>query len=68
MPPSTMMTTPAGTRVPIPARTYIVFRPDGRIERTCRHGVGHPIGHRIQWQPHHGIHGCDGCCAKWTTP
>ena len=25
------------------------------IEAVCEHGVGH----------HWGVHGCDGCCAKW---
>lgn len=45
-------------------------RRDGRIERLCKHGVGHPThesaeviaerhGHDVStWL----IHGCDGCC------
>ena len=44
-----------------------LIREDGRIERLCSHGVGHPVGHirghiahRWEW-----IHGCDGCCSKW---
>lgn len=42
-------------------------REDGlRVEKICRHGVGHPIGttrpateqeHKWIW-----VHGCDGCC------
>lgn len=44
---------------------YDTVREDGRLERTCSHGVGHTVGHknrkeledRYMW-----IHGCDGCC------
>ena len=41
-------------------------RADGRLERTCEHGVGHPVWHVLdrplrEWE---GIHGCCGptCC------
>ena len=44
----------------------ILVREDGRIERVCAHGVGHPIGHRRRWDDWMGVHGCDGCCAAWT--
>ena len=42
-------------------------RADGRLERTCEHGVGHPVWHVAnrplqEWE---GIHGCDGCCWQW---
>lgn len=46
---------------------YDLVRSDGRLERVCKHGVGHPVGHkdpskidRYTW-----IHGCDGCCANY---
>lgn len=48
-----------GARMDIGAREY------GVIERYCRHGIGHPIGHVIKWEDRMGIHGCDGCCTKW---
>jgi hypothetical protein len=40
-------------------------RADGRVERVCAHGVGHPVGHVKAWQTWMGVHGCDGCCAGW---
>lgn len=43
-----------------------LVRADGRVERVCEHGVGHPIGHMTAWQTWMGVHGCDGCCANWT--
>lgn len=40
-----------------------LIREDGeRIERVCKHGVGHPIGSVGQWEDWMGVHGCDGCC------
>ena len=43
-------------------------REDGRLERHCEHGIGHPVGH-VDWRKVGDrptwIHGCDGCCAKW---
>lgn len=39
----------------------ITVREDGRVEWTCLHGVGHPIGHLTNWAPWMGVHGCDGC-------
>lgn len=47
------------------------FRADGRIERICPHGIGHPdpdqVNFLISQDPaHYGgwvdVHGCDGCC------
>jgi hypothetical protein len=31
------------------------------MERTCRHGVGHPDPDDLNPDT---IHGCDGCCSK----
>ena len=47
-----------------------LVREDGlRIERLCKHGVGHPVRftreltqQEKKWA---GVHGCDGCCSKW---
>ena len=41
------------------------IRSDGRLERTCEHGVGHPVGSVGPWESWMGVHGCDGCCSKW---
>lgn len=44
----------------------IVHRGDGRIERLCTHGVGHPIAVEGRaCRPTDWVHGCDGCCAQW---
>ena len=40
-------------------------RADGRLERTCACGVGHPVGSVGPWESWMGVHGCDGCCLKW---
>jgi hypothetical protein len=49
---------------------YDLVREDGRLERICKHGIGHTVGHldpkmRLAedwiW-----IHGCDGCCRDYT--
>lgn len=34
------------------------------VERTCRHGVGHPDPDDMKmWlDADEGVHGCDGCC------
>lgn len=43
------------------------IREDGRLERTCQHGVGHTVGD-VRWpgphlnEPYFFSHGCDGCC------
>lgn len=43
-----------------------IIREDGRIERLCKHGVGHPIGvHYGEWKQWMSIHGCDGCCKDY---
>lgn len=53
-----------------------VWRGDRRMmERTCRHGVGHPdpddLAYRLTFpgrvdECDAGVHGCDGCCAPRT--
>lgn len=42
-----------------------IVRADGRLEKSCEHGVGHPVGHLTEWKPWMWTHGCDGCCSKW---
>lgn len=44
-----------------------ILREDGRLEKSCEHGVGHPVGHLFpgEWQDWMHVHGCDGCCSKW---
>lgn len=53
-----------------PEQPYYLTREDGRVERVCKHGVGHPIRHRTEasgtrWEQWMGVHGCDGCCSQW---
>jgi hypothetical protein len=43
-------------------RDDLLIREDGRVEWLCRHGIGHPIGHKRGWKDWMGVHGCDGCC------
>ena len=43
----------------------LLIRADGRVERVCEHGVGHPVGHVRRWVTWMSVHGCDGCCATW---
>lgn len=45
-------------------RMDIGTREDGRIEKNCKHGVGHPVGHATKWEDWMGVHGCDGCCSR----
>lgn len=45
----------------------LIVREDGRIERTCVHGIGHPVGTIYTWEAWMGVHGCDGCCTKWAS-
>ena len=46
-----------------------VIREDGRLERTCKHGVGHTVGHiskkKLDWTD--SVHGCCGehCCKDY---
>jgi hypothetical protein len=46
-----------------------VQRAGGLVERVCPHGVGHPDPASVArlaestGGAHHGVHGCDGCCA-----
>lgn len=64
-----------GTKMITPSRTLKkllndvcgdVLRTDGRIERTCSHGVGHTIGHTRGWLwDWETTHGCDGCCREY---
>ncbi|MGI0060142.1 MAG: hypothetical protein ACREBJ_10295 [Nitrosotalea sp.] len=41
-----------------------IARWDGRVEWTCKHGVGHTIYVPLRHKNEQGwwIHGCDGCC------
>ena len=61
------MMTPTGEKVAVPEDPNVLYRADGRVERLCEHGVGHPIGHRRKWEEWMDVHGCDLCCAKWGT-
>ena len=40
-------------------------RDDGRIEKVCEHGIGHPISVPDSMGEEGYIHGCDGCCKNW---
>ena len=47
-----------------------LIREDGRLERTCEHGIGHTVGDVRKPGPHLNqryffAHGCCGCCAGW---
>ena len=45
-----------------------LVREDGRLERLCEHGIGHPVGHVRGWMKKwETVHGCDGCCFEWAT-
>jgi hypothetical protein len=47
---------------------YDLVREDGRLERTCKHGVGHTVGHKNREQLKDDsvwVHGCDGCCKDY---
>ena len=38
------------------------YRSDGRIEWVCEHGIGHTV-----YSPGKNyIHGCDGCCERFS--
>lgn len=44
------------------------IREDGRLERHCKHGIGHTVGHvnhAMIYDKHFDVHGCDGCCSGW---
>jgi hypothetical protein len=44
---------------------YDLVREDGRLERMCKHGIGHTVGHldsRQLTKKWVWVHGCDGCC------
>ena len=42
-----------------------ILREDGvRIEKICKHGVGHPVAATRTWENWMSVHGCDGCCFK----
>ena len=49
---------------------YDTVREDGRLERMCKHGIGHTVGHldfkQLRYD-HTWIHGCDGCCSTYKT-
>lgn len=47
----------------------VIDRGDGRIEITCKHGVGHPsrkisIQLYETWKKWMEVHGCCGCCSS----
>ena len=47
---------------------YDLIREDGRLERTCPHGIGHTVGHVNRKELKHAwmwVHGCDGCCRDY---
>ena len=43
------------------------IREDGRVERVCKHGIGHTIYNPHDWSKWSMSHGCcqDGCCEKY---
>lgn len=56
--------TPRGKKV-LGFKDNEIIRETGLIEKVCKHGVGHPIGHLTKWDDKWmGVHGCDGCCCK----
>lgn len=57
------MVNPSGERVHVFLKRSII-REDGRVEKPCSHGIGHPIGHLKKWEEWMGVHGCDGCCLR----
>jgi hypothetical protein len=62
------MKSPAVTTLfPAVPGTTLLVRGDGRVERVCKHGVGHCIGVMpwVRWQPWMSVHGCDGCCEQF---
>jgi hypothetical protein len=47
---------------------YDLVREDGRLERLCKHGIGHTVGHKDSRQlrsRYTWVHGCDGCCRDY---
>ena len=42
----------------------LILREDNRVEKVCKHGVGHPVGHLNEWETWIAAHGCDGCCCR----
>ena len=49
-----------------PKVIYDLVREDGRLERLCKHGIGHTVGHilpKMLKEDWIWIHGCDGCCS-----
>lgn len=54
---------PDGTRVLGLPQTHLI-REDGRIEKVCLHGIGHPVGVLKEggWEDWMWGHFCDKCC------
>ncbi len=50
------------------AKPRFILREDGRVERICKHGCGHPVGATVPWRDWMGVHGCDGCCGEYLPP
>jgi hypothetical protein len=47
---------------------YDLVREDGRLERLCKHGIGHTVGHQVKRHlddEYMWIHGCYGCCTYY---
>ncbi len=44
-----------------------IIREDDRIERVCKHGVGHTVYNPHNWGKWSKSHGCceKGCCEKY---
>jgi hypothetical protein len=43
-----------------------LIREDGRLEKLCKHGIGHTVGHsnpKMLDEAWIWIHGCDECCS-----
>ena len=58
--------------MPKPRQRFNAYtvRRDGRVERQCVHGVGHPVAHvwpKEETNLTMWIHGCceKRCCARW---
>ena len=44
---------------------YDLVREDGRLERTCKHGIGHTVGHLDPRQLEDDYMWIHGCCRDY---
>ena len=44
----------------------LVRRENGLVELACEHGVGHPSELLTPKKCYYGVHGCCGCCQKFS--